>query len=241
MRHQRVGEIGCYLKLSLLRALSDGYRLGIAWYLVPDSGRPSAGLQTGYLDLPDRWRQLDPEVFDALHSLVRSGRRSVPALQRSGVINAIHSSRPLEYERVQWTQRVRYRAAWFEGVLADLRDCNLIFADPEMGLIENGKPMRADHALRITLEESKALAKGRTAIIYHPNSMRAGGHDEEVQHWLDQFDANAFAMRADAYSARTFFIINPTPAIKRRAMRFCARWQDLSVNLQGAPPVLLTA
>lgn len=48
-------------------------------------------------------------------------------------------------------------------------------------------------------------------------------------------------LRANAYSARTFLIINPTPAIKRRAMRFCARWRDLSVNLQGAPPVLLTA
>ena len=241
MRHQRIGEIGCYLKLSLLKALSDGYRLGIAWYLVPDSKRPLHGIQTGYLDLPDRWRANDPEIFDALYSLVHSGKRSLSALQRAEVIKATHSSSLLEYERVHWTQRVSYRRAWFVGVLADLRDCNLIFADPEMGLIEKGKPMRAAHALRITLEEAKALAKGRTAIIYHLNSMRAGGHDKEVKYWLDQFDANAFAIRANAYSARTFFIINPTPAIKHRAMRFCARWRDLSVNLQGAPPMMLTA
>lgn len=241
MRHQRVGEIGCYLKLSLLRALSDGYRLGIAWYLVPDTARPSAGLQTGYLDLPDRWRTNDPEVFDALRSVVRSGKRSLATLQRAEIIKAAHSSRPLEYAPMHWTQRVNYQKTWFDGVVRDFRDCNLIFADPELGLIEKGKPMRADHALRITLEEAKALAQGRTAIIYHPNSMRAGGHDEEVQHWLDQFGPSAFAIRANAYSARTYFILNPTPTIYQRAVRFCARWQDLSVNLQGAPPMMLTA
>ena len=48
-------------------------------------------------------------------------------------------------------------------------------------------------------------------------------------------------LRANAYHPRTVFILNPTPAIMHRAMRFCARWQDLSVNLQGAPPVMLTA
>lgn len=241
MRHQRVGEIGCYLKLSLLRALSDGHRLGIAWYLVPDTARPSAGLQTGYLDLPDRWRQLDPDVFDALHSLVRSGRRSLPALQRSGIISAVHSLSVPQYDRVHWPQRVDYRKAWFDGVVRDLRDCDLIFADPEIGLIDKGKPMRADHALRMTLEEAKVLAKGRTAVLFHRNSLRAGGQDEEVQHWLSQFGPNAIALRANAYSARTYFILNPTPTIYQRAVRFCARWQDLSVNLQGAPPVLLTA
>lgn len=34
MRHQSVGEISCYLKLSRFRALSIGMKLGVASYLA---------------------------------------------------------------------------------------------------------------------------------------------------------------------------------------------------------------
>lgn len=241
MRHQRVGEIGCYLKLSLLRALSAGYRLGIAWYLVPDSARPVHGLQTGYLDLPGRWRNLDPEVFGALHALVHGNQRSLSALERSKIVSAVNSSNLLDYGRVHWLQRVSCRTTWFHGVLADLRDYNLVFADSEMGLVDTGKPLRPDHALLISMQEAKALAENRTAIIFHRNSLRVGGQNEEAEYWLSQFGANTIALRAEAYHPRTFFILNPTPTIRQRTLRFCARWQDLNVNLQGAPPLKLIA
>ncbi len=110
-----------------------------------------------------------------------------------------------------------------------------------MGLVDKGKPLRADHALRISLHEAKALAENRTAIIFHRNSLWVGGQDEEVKYWLSQFGANTIALRAKAYHPRTFFILNPTPTIRQRALRFCARWQDLDVNLQGAPPLKLIA
>lgn len=237
MRHQRIGEICCYLKLSLLRALSPGMQLGIAWYLVPDVARRSMGIQTGYLDLPDRWRDIEPVVFDTLADLVRSGQRSLPALHQSGIISAVHATDLLDYEREHWPERFAYRTQWFNRVLADLADCDLVFADPEMGLIETGKPLRADHAMRMTAKEAQTLAQGRTAIILHRNSLRLGGQDAEVDYWLSQFGANAFAIRAKAYHAITFFMINPTPAIKIRAIEFCARWQDLNAYLQCAPPL----
>lgn len=237
MRHQRIGEICCYLKLSLLRTLSPGMKLGIAWYLVPDIARRSIGLQTGYLDLPDRWRHLDPELFDTLGELVRSDRRSIRDLQQEAIIKANHSSERLDYAQVYWPDRKTYRTLWFNRVLAGLSDCDLVFADPEMGLIETGKPLRADHAMRMTAKEAQTLAQGRTAIILHRNSLRLGGQDAEVDYWLSQFGANAFAIRAKAYHAITFFMINPTPAINIRAIEFCARWQDLNAYLQCAPPL----
>ena len=36
MQDRYVGDIGDYLKLSILRTLSPGYRLGVAWWLFPD-------------------------------------------------------------------------------------------------------------------------------------------------------------------------------------------------------------
>lgn len=101
----------------------------------------------------------------------------------------------------------------FRSVFLCRQQFALCLADPEMGRVEKSNVLRAVHAVFITLEKASALVKGLTAIT----------------------------LRVNAYHPRTFFIINPTPAIKHRAMRFYARWQDLSVNLQGAPPVMLTA
>jgi hypothetical protein len=35
MQNRYVGDIGDYLKLGILRALSRGHRLGVAWWLYP--------------------------------------------------------------------------------------------------------------------------------------------------------------------------------------------------------------
>lgn len=237
MRHQRIGEICCYLKLSLLHTLSPGMKLGIAWYLVPDVERHSIGLKTGYLDLPDRWRHLDPHLFDTMAELVRSDRRPIRDLEQTATIKANHSFECLDYAELYWSDRKTYRTLWFNRVLADLDKCDLVFADPEMGLIETGKPLRADHAMYMTAKVVETLAQDRTAIILHRNSLRVGGQDAEVDYWLNPFGANAFALRAKAYHPVTFFIMNPTPAIKIRAIEFCTRWQDLNAYLQCAPPL----
>jgi hypothetical protein len=36
MQNRYVGDTGDYLKLGILRVLSPGYRLGVAWRLFPD-------------------------------------------------------------------------------------------------------------------------------------------------------------------------------------------------------------
>ena len=43
MQNRYVGDIGDYLKLGILRALSPGYRLGVAWWLFPDEAHNGMG------------------------------------------------------------------------------------------------------------------------------------------------------------------------------------------------------
>jgi hypothetical protein len=38
---------------------------------------------------------------------------------------------------------------------------------------------------------------------------------------------------ATAWSCRTFFIVNPTPAIRHRAEAFAGRWRAHKLRLQG--------
>ena len=68
MQDRYVGDIGDFVKYGLLRALGEGKRLGVAWYLHPDYD--GDGRHTGYLRKPKDWRYLDPELFDTLKKLV---------------------------------------------------------------------------------------------------------------------------------------------------------------------------
>jgi len=86
MQNRYVGDIGDYLKISILRNLSPGYRLGVAWWLFPDESHNGDGRHVGYLMRPDRWRHFDPELFDALHRVVSSGQRNVRVLQALNLI-----------------------------------------------------------------------------------------------------------------------------------------------------------
>jgi len=81
MQNRYVGDIGDYLKLSMLRALSPGYRLGVAWWLFADEAHHGDDRHVGYLNRPNKWRHFDPELFDALRCVVWSGQRNVRALQ----------------------------------------------------------------------------------------------------------------------------------------------------------------
>ena len=52
MQNRYVGDIGDYLKLGILRALSPKYRLGVAWWIYPDETHNADGQHIGYLDRP---------------------------------------------------------------------------------------------------------------------------------------------------------------------------------------------
>ena len=54
------GDIGDFVKLGLLRAISPGYALGLAWYHVPDEGHNDDGRHIGYIAQPETYSALDP-------------------------------------------------------------------------------------------------------------------------------------------------------------------------------------
>ncbi len=237
MQDRYAGDIGDYVKLGLLRALSAGRRLGVAWYLHPDEAHNSDGRHIAYLSDPARWRHLDPELFDGLCNLVLT-TRSVEEIERTGLLPAkFHREATLSDFR-DWRGRAAHRTVWFAGLSDALRTCNIIFADPDNGLVDDS-PLRIrdkKHAKQISLREAIALADGRPAIIYHHNTRFKGGHEREVDHWLAQFGSRALAIRATAFSCRTFFILNPDKEIEERVEMFCARWATAKVRLHGAAP-----
>ncbi len=232
MQNRYVGDIGDYTKYALLRQLSMGLRLGVAWYLYPDEDHNSDGKHTRYLDQPERWAQHDPELFGVLRDLVSTGSRSVSAVESSGVLpGAVFASEELRFDGPR-RDRAAWRARWFEQTRTALAQADIVFADPDNGFIANEKfsPTAPKLGKRLPLAEALALAEGRCAVIYHHNSRFKGGHAAEIQHWLAQLPGGSVALRARSRSPRTFFVVAPSPGILQRARSFARSWPDIELH-----------
>lgn len=229
MQDRYAGDIGDFVKYGLLRAIRGTRRLGIAWYLHPNAGPAGDGKHIAYLEEPDRWRHLDPELFDALRDLIRCDQRSVANIQQSGILgDAAFATDCLEVADVKVHDRKRWRRHWFDRIRRQLAGCDLVFADPDNGFVQDDrfKPTWKTSAKRIPLAEAMDLAEERTAVIYHHNTHKKGGHIKEIQWWKDQLPEGTMAYYWRRVSNRTFFVINPDGETRQRLRRFEKRWGD---------------
>ncbi len=225
MQNRYVGDIGDYLKLGILRALSPGYQLGVAWWLFPDEAHNRDGRHIGYLRSPERWRHFDPELFDILHDLVLSTeRREVRALEQANLLGgASFASNPVP-RGGPVGQRETARHDWFANVQRKLEGADLLFLDPDNGFEAAGfRPGTIKSGKSITLNEVCDLARpGRCLVVsathrshqssaclvepvylvvYHHQSRRKGGHHAEMEHWRDHLKSKGFTT-VDALRAR---------------------------------------
>lgn len=223
MQNRYVGDIGDFAKYTLLNTLSEGRKLGVAWYLYPDEEHNDDGKHTTYFDQPEIWRERSPDVFDGLKQLVRSDCRNVGEVVRRKIISPFAvAEEGLSYPSRRIEDRARWRKRWFERVQLTLKDCDMVFADPDNGLCQNdrfgyGTPKCWK---RLPIDEAACLAQGRMAVLYHHNSRFKGGHSAENQYWFEQLTICSFAVRFRAYSARTFFVMNAD----QRAVSAAKEW-----------------
>ena len=107
----------------------------------------------------------------------------------------------------------------------------LVFADPDNGLVPNDRfrPASKESTKGIPIAEAITLAEGRTAVIYHHNSRRRGGHLAEIRWLKDQLTDGTMAYYWRRVSNRTFFIINADDKVRRRVREFMNRWGDRGV------------
>jgi len=234
VQNRYVGDIGDYAKYSLLNSVSRGLRLGIAWYLFPNEGHNADGKHIGYLRKPEIWQERDPQLFLTLRSLVESDERNVASLETSGALKAnIFCSNQLECNSNSYLGRKTWRQEWFKAVSDKLYGCDIIFADPDNGLMQSEKFKlgRRKHWKSMPTCEVEELARGRCAVIYHHNSRYKGGHIAEIQFWLDTLKAD-LAVRVRYGTSRTFFFVNATPIIRQRAMDWAERFGNGTDKVQ---------
>jgi|SRR5580658_2366213 hypothetical protein len=231
MQNRYVGDIGDFVKFGILRKLMPGHRLGVAWWLYPDESHDEDARHIGYLKQSDLWWHFDPQLFDTLEQIVKSGQRNVRALEAANILSgAIFASETIPVGGTI-ADRPHLRRQWFETVLRTLEETDLVFADPDSGLEPVGYSHDSSRVGKsILLTELRALAKpGRCLIVRHYQPLRKDGGHGAMRNWADRLRKCGFdtvdALRSRPYSPRVFFLLNAPADVRQRAEQIAAHWQ----------------
>lgn len=136
MKNQYFGDINDYRKYGLLRLLAaDGeITTAVCWMLTPDDGRTDGRL-IKYLEQPEKWRHLDPPLFDHLTELVLDqDRRDLRGIETPAILPACRFAPGLLADDAE------ARAKYFETFTDIAEDCDLVFFDPDNGVEVTSKP-----------------------------------------------------------------------------------------------------
>jgi hypothetical protein len=181
MQNRYVADIGDYGKYGLLRNIArTGYRLGVNWYLAPDECHNANGMHVAYLDKGQLYN-IDVALFSALKEIKDNGIRDVRYVQEAGILpdNTIYYNRVLDASSGSSSPaRQSIRRTWHEGALNSLKECDVVFLDPDIGLeVQSVSLTSKEGNKHIGICELKDYIKAGKSIIFYNHRARKQEED----------------------------------------------------------------
>lgn len=164
MQDRYAGDIGDYGKFGLLKALqAEGFRLGINWYKATPPTEREKENEDGKHRIAERYDACDPALAETLRAISTSPERSVKALEQAALLDA---ARTVYYDKMV---EVAGRAQWHEDALQALADCDLVFLDPDNGLLVKSVGRRSAKSVKYVFDEelNDYLARGQSVVLYN--------------------------------------------------------------------------
>ena len=166
MKNQYIGDLGDYGKYSLLRAfVNAGVKVGVNWYLTENDGSTD-GKFTDYLK-KDELRRYDPVVYDELKKVAFKNTKSVRDIQESGLLGETIFYSEVLSPKGSLADRERERRQWFENSVDTLKDAELIFMDPDNGLMEQQDVSKPGAEKYIMPDEVEEYFKAGHNVVYY--------------------------------------------------------------------------
>jgi hypothetical protein len=218
MQHQFVGDIGDFGKVALLRHLMPGRRLAVCWYLTGDE-RQSKHREKyfDYLQRPDEFRHLAPEIFDALTDIVGNAHRrsrGVLALEASGLLEGAR------FHRKEVPKTVSLRRRWADELVEAVGDADLIFLDPDNGM--QGARLSPKH---VALSEIATLRRAARTLVF---LQRQTGRRSEITFLAGQLRSlgcqRIELVRFRLVASRFYVAIDHDEAQVERIAEFTRKW-----------------
>lgn len=186
MQNRYVGDVGDFGKYGLLRQIcKSNLALGVNWYLTLNETNNNDGKHTTYLN-QNKYYGYDDTVFFYLKSLVEQGNRDVNHIQSSSLLpdNTLFYNEFLDFSKEpNFLVRKSIRLAWHQNALRRLRDCDIVFLDPDNGLQGKSASLTDKKGAKyVALDELKDYYKRGQSVIFYNHRER-----KQRDEYLDKF------------------------------------------------------
>ena len=214
MQNRYTGDIGDFGKLGLLRYLqASGLSIGVNWYLVPNETHNSDGRHVQYLE-KESFRQCDEALWLELKNIVDAEKREVLALQNPRILKAKYYSEPLDLSGRSKSERALARETWHKKALNDLFGLDIVFFDPDNGLLVPSASGTSKENKYVKPNELQDFFQQDSSIIYYQHKARkpdAFYRDQHSQLAKGFEGAFNFGLKFFKTSQRYyFFIVHPS-------------------------------
>lgn len=228
MQDRYAGDIGDFGKFGLLRALAaEGLSIGVNWYRV-ETPTQEIAVNDGMKLIPDRLAVCDTELAHSLRSISLSPDRSIRVLEAADLVpDASYYSE---------TVPVEDRGAWHRSAMAELEGSDLVFMDPDNGLLVKSVGKTSVRAPKYTFYEEVAdyVARGQSVIVYnHRSRKRPEVYFGEIRDRLTAAVPQAYDIAAITFpraSVRDYFAVS---ASQEHAMTIANAFESLSIGPWG--------
>lgn len=243
MQDRFVGDIGDFGKYGLLRALTgihpalpedDRLSLGVVWYRNEGAkGGPNEGQNVGYLFDPQSaplFNDLDPDLFSGLKNIV-CNKRNLEAIEASNILGK--SEREIVFYRECIPNERSKRGIWFENALDRVSEKNVIFLDPDTGIIPKSTREHRKHILLPEVEEIMNLERCQTVIAYQHYGRGQKGRESQMQQWQAATREFSGSPRVLSTSQRAFIILPASDHVERiddRLRELTRRWSKYFIQ-----------
>ena len=221
MQNRYTGDIGDFGKLGLLRQLQKtGLSIGINWYLVPDEDHNDDGKHTKYLDNNKYLAACDETLWHSLDKIIKTDRRNVKELEKPAILPAKWYDEILDFKNTEKAARKAMREQWYQKSCDALSGCDLIFVDPDNGLIcQSARDTKRSNKYVLPCELKKYYNAGASVIYYQHKARRPDAYYQDQHRRLLQSGCFPHATGAGLKFTKTslryyFFIIRPDHAAK---------------------------
>ncbi len=167
MQDRYVGDVGDFGKLGLLRQIADsGLKVGVNWYRTykPEEHNNNDGKHIGYLN-NKLFQGCDDVLLERLREIVGHDR-SIAALEGAGLISdACYYSAILR----PGNDRSFSRDTWYSSSLKALSHSDIIFCDPDNGLLVKSVSLLSSRSDKYITEDELVgyYLSGKSVIFYN--------------------------------------------------------------------------
>ncbi len=229
MKNQYVGDIGDYGKYGLLRFFANaGVKVGINWYLTKNDGSTD-GKFVKYLQKDDM-RSYDPDLFEMLTVIAEKEDKSVQDIQNTGIVRGALFYDELLDPVGTPKERETIRKEWFEDSLDRMKDAELVFMDPDNGLLTSGKENAIGTEKYIFPDEVERYYNAGHNVVYycHKGRRKLMEWDAYISHMFDRIpDAMPAVLTYHKGTQRSYvFLIHKEsfPKYRKSIEDFCRKW-----------------